>query len=486
VNGVPRNVKRQTSNVKREASSIKRERKPLEAALEFLQAHREIFLDELKSFLALPTISTLSEYRADVQRGAEWVAENLRACGLEHVEIFPTGDGAGQPLVYADWLHAPNAPTVLVYGHFDVQPVDPLNEWRTPPFEPTIRGETIYARGASDMKSQTLAFMKALEALLKTDALRVNVKVLVEGEEEIGSPQLAPFLRAHKEKLKCDVALNADSQMARRDLPSIVYGLRGLCYFEIWVEGPAHDLHSGLFGGSVLNPAQALCELIAGMHDAAGRVMLPGFYDDVRELDDDERAELARFPVTDAEWADKAGVQGLWGEAGFSAVERTGARPTLEVNGLLAGFTGEGSKTVLPARAMAKISMRLVPNQRPEKAKQQLEEYLRAHAPNTIRWQFKQLAAGEPVLLNRNSRYVRAAAQALQETFGAAPMFQLLGWSVPVTNLLNDELGVDVVVMGFGLADDGTHGPNEHFYLPNFYRAIESYVRFFENAAVIR
>ncbi|MBI4673914.1 MAG: dipeptidase [Chloroflexi bacterium] len=451
----------------------------------FLHTHREIFLDELKTFLTLPTISTLSEYRADVQRGAEWVAGNLRAIGFEHIEIFPTGEGAGQPLVYADWLHAEGAPTVLVYGHFDVQPVDPLHEWLTPPFAPTIHGDTIYARGASDMKAQTLAFLKALEALLRTNTLRVNVKVIVEGEEEIGSPHLAPFLRVHREKLKCDVALNADSQMAARDLPSIVYGLRGLGYFEIWVQGPAQDLHSGSFGGSLHNPAQALCELIAGMHDAEGRVTLPGFYDDVRALSAEERAELARFPVTDAQWANVAGVTGLWGEKGFSTVERTGARPTLEVNGLLSGFTGEGSKTVLPAKAMAKISTRLVPNQHPDQVKQQLEAYLRAHAPNTIRWQVKQLAAGEPVLLNRNSRYVQAAAHALQETFGVAPAFQLLGWSVPVTNMLNDELGVDVVVMGFGLADDGTHGPNEHFYLPNFYRGIESYIRFFQYAAEI-
>ncbi len=452
-------------------------------AYDYLELHRQDFLDELKTFLTMPTISTLSEHRADVQRGAEWVADNLRAMGMEHVEIFPTGNGAGQPLVYADWLHAQNAPTVLVYGHLDVQPVDPLHEWLTPPFTPTIHGDTIYARGASDMKGQTLAFMNALEALLKANSLRVNVKVIVEGEEEIGSPHFGEFLRAHQELLKCDVALNADSQMAARDLPSIVYGLRGLCYFELWVYGPAQDLHSGVFGGSLHNPAQALAELIAGMHDANGRVTLPNFYDDVRVLSDDERAALARLPLREEHWARAAGVTQVWGEDGFSIVERTGARPTLEVNGLLSGFTGEGSKTVLPAKAMAKLSMRLVPNQRPEKIRAQLEAYLRAHAPNTIRWELKQLAAGEPVLLNRDSRFVRAAADALRETFDAAPVFQLLGWSVPITNMLNDELGVDVVVMGFGLADDGTHGPNEHFYLPNFYRGMEAYARFFEKIA---
>ncbi len=456
-----------------------------QATQAYLNAQRQVFLDELKTFLALPTISTLSEHRADVQRGAEWVAQNLRAMGMEHVEIFPTGGGAGQPLVYADWLHAEDAPTILVYGHFDVQPVDPLAEWRTPPFEPTIVGEAIYARGASDMKAQILACLKALEALRQTDSLRVNIKVIVEGEEEIGSPHLGEFLRAHKEKLKCDAALNADSQMAARDMPSIVYGLRGLCYFELWVHGPAQDLHSGVFGGTLLNPAQALAELVAGMHDAQGRVTLPGFYDDVRVLDAAERAELERFPVTAQAWAHAAGVTALWGEDGYTTLERTGARPTLEVNGLLSGFTGEGSKTVLPAKAMAKLSMRLVPHQRPEKIRAQLEEYLRAHAPDAITWRVKQLAAGEPVLLNRDSRFTRAAADALRETFGVAPVFQLLGWSVPVTNLLNDELGADVVVMGFGLADDGTHGPNERFYLPNFYRGMESYARFFQNAAQV-
>lgn len=448
---------------------------------EYLQQNRENFLAELKEFLALPTISTLSEHRADVQHGAEWVADNLRAMGMEHVEIMPTAEGRGQPLVYADWLHAGDAPTILVYGHFDVQPVDPLNEWRTNPFEPTIIDDTIYARGASDMKAQTLAVMKALEALLKTNSLRVNIKVIVEGEEEVGSPNFASFLREYKEKLKCDIALNCDSQMASKDLPSIVYGLRGLCYFEIWVHGPAQDLHSGLFGGSIHNPAQVLCDLISGMHDADGRVTLPNFYDDVRELSNDERAELARFPTTNESWANAAGVNELWGEKNFSVVERTGARPTLEVNGLYSGFIGEGSKTVLPAKAMAKISTRLVPNQRPEKIRQQLEAYLYAHAPNTVTRYVKQLASGEPVLLNRDSRFVRAAADALQDTFGVAPVFQLLGWSVPITNNLNDELGIDVVVMGFGLADDGTHGPNEHFYLPNFYRGIESYIRFFGN-----
>lgn len=456
-----------------------------QAAVEFASQQREHSLQEFREFLSLSTISTLSEYRPEVQRGAEWVAANLRAMGMENIEIMPTGDGRGQPLVYAEWLHATNAPTVLVYGHYDVQPVDPLDEWQSPPFEATVRGDYIYARGASDMKGQTHAFMKALEALLKTNELRVNVKVIVEGEEEVGSPHFAPFLQEHRDKLKCDIALNADSQMATRDLPSIVYGLRGLAYFELWVYGPAQDLHSGLFGGSLHNPAQVLCELIAGMHDANGRVTLTGFYDSVRTLSEKERAELQRLPLTDQTWAQAAGVSALWGEQGFSTIERIGARPTLEVNGLISGFTGEGSKTVLPAKAMAKLSLRLVPNQTPGQVHEQLVAYLEQHAPPTVRWELKRLAMGDPILLNRNSRYVNAAASALEATFGVKPVFQLLGWSVPVTNMLIDELGVDVVVMGFGLPDDGTHGPNEHFYLPNYFRGIEAYVRFFERVAEI-
>lgn len=456
----------------------------LRLALDSTHRNRDRNLAELKDFLAIPSISTLSEYRAEVQRGAEWIAANLRACGLQNVEIFPTGgegESAGQPLVYGEWLGAPGKPTVLVYGHFDVQPVDPLDEWRTPPFVPTVVGDDIVARGASDMKGQVHAFLKALEALIANDALTINVKVIVEGEEETGSQHLEPFLRAHRDKLKCDVALNADSQIISRDLPSIVYGLRGIAYFNLSIQGPKQDLHSGIFGGSLHNPAQALCELIVGMHDADGRVTLPGFYDDVRTLSDEERAELARLPVTDEAWREMAGVRKLWGEKGFTRAERTGARPTLEANGLWAGWTGEGVKTVLPARAMAKISCRLVPHQFPERVEEEMRAYLDKNAPPTVTWELEMINRAVPVLVNRDSEYVRAAQSALQTTFGVAPVFQLLGWSVPVTTMIRDVLGVDVVVMGFGLPDDGTHGPNEKFYLPNYYRAIEAYIRFFEN-----
>ncbi len=449
-------------------------------AIQYAQQNHERYLDELKQFLSIPSVSTLSEHAADMRRAAEWVAAQLRQIGFDRVEVLPTG---GHPVVYGEWLHAPGKPTVLVYGHYDVQPVDPLNEWLSPPFEPAVRGENIHARGVSDMKGQVHAFLKALEALARNEGLPLNVKVLVEGEEEIGSPHLDAFVKANKDKLKSDFSLNADALILRPDLPSLTYGLRGLAYFEVRVFGPKQDLHSGMYGGSVRNPAQVLCELIAGMHDAKGRVTLPGFYDKVRQVPTQERAELARLPYSDEIWKKNAGVTELFGEEGFSTVERLGVRPTLEVNGLLSGFTGEGSKTVLPAKAMAKISMRLVPNQDPYEVEEQLKEYLRQHVPAGIRWEVESLAHGAAVLMDRNTPAARAAAQALEETFGVRPVWRLEGGSVPVVSMMQRELGVDSVLMGFGLPDDNVHSPNEKLYLPNYYRGVEAYIRFLVDAA---
>jgi acetylornithine deacetylase/succinyl-diaminopimelate desuccinylase-like protein len=449
-------------------------------SLAYAKSQHDRYLAEYKEFLSIPSISTLSEHKPDMQRAAEWVARQMNSMGLQNVEILPT---ARHPVVYGDWLNAPGRPTVLVYGHYDVQPVDPLDEWVSPPFAPTIRGENIYARGASDMKAQDHAFLKALEALLKHGELAVNVKILIEGEEEIGSPNLGAFMEQHKDRLKCDVALNADSGMLRADLPTMIYGLRGLAYFEVWVHGPRQDLHSGVFGGSVHNPAQVLCELIAGMHDADGRITLPGFYDKVRALSDEERAALARLPITDEEWRVTAGVPQLYGEKGFTNTERLGARPTLEVNGFLSGFTGEGSKTVLPAKAMAKLSTRLVPYQDDIAVEAQLKEYLRKHAPPTVTWEVKKLVSGPAVLVNRDSDAMRAAAAALEATFGVTPVFALTGGSVPVVSLVQAKLGVDSLLMGFGLPDDNLHAPNEKQHLPNYYRGIEAYIRFFSNIA---
>jgi acetylornithine deacetylase/succinyl-diaminopimelate desuccinylase-like protein len=448
----------------------------LSMAVGFAQNNHSRYLDELSQFVSIASISTLSEHKPDMQRAAEWVAEQMRAVGLDAVAIMPT---AGHPVVYGEWLRAQGQPTVLIYGHYDVQPADPLSEWQSPPFEPTRRGDNLYARGVSDMKGQVHALLKALEATMQSGALPVNVKMLIEGEEEIGSPNLSAFIADHSDMLQCDFALNADSNILGPDQPSMVYGLRGLGYFEIWVQGPEHDLHSGLFGGAVHNPAQVLCELVAGMHDVDGRVTLPGFYDKVRVLDDHERSDLARTAKSDEHWRELAAVPKLHGEKGYTTSERLGARPTLEVNGLLSGFTGEGSKTVLPARAMAKISTRLIPYQDPHEVEQQLRAYLVQNAPPTVRWTVESLAGGPAVLVERDSAAARAAQTALEATFGKPPIFHLGGGSVPVVGQLKQLLNIDSVLMGFGLPDDNLHGPNEKQHLPTYFKGIEAYIRFF-------
>ena len=448
----------------------------LSAALDFARASHDRILAELKDFLAIPSISTLSAHQPDMLRAAEWVAAQMRGLHLDDVQILPTG---GHPAVYGESLRAPGRPTVLLYGHYDVQPVDPLNEWHSGPFAGEIRGENIYARGASDMKGQVLAFLKALEGLQQGGGLPINVKILIEGEEEIGSPSLGKLIAGNLDRLRCDVVLNADSGILRPDLPSIVYGLRGLAYFELRVQGAAHDLHSGTYGGTVHNPLQVLCELIAGMHDADGRVTLPGYYDRVRVLSDAERAAIARSPYGDADVLAATGAPRLYGETGYTTIERRGARPTLEVNGLLGGFTGEGAKTVLPARAMAKISMRLVPDQEPAAVAGQLRAYLQQHAPTTVTWELSQITSGPAIIIERDSPHMRAAEAALSAVFGKAPIFVLEGGSVPVVSLLKKQLDVDSIMLGFGLPDDNLHAPNEKLHLPTFFRGIDTYIHFF-------
>ncbi len=451
-------------------------------AIAYARAHHARFLNELQEFVSIPSISTLSEHKGDIERTAEWVANQMRVIGLENVAILPT---AGHPVAYGEWLHAPGKPTVLVYGHYDVQPVDPLHEWITPPFGATIQGDTMYGRGASDMKGNMHEALKALEALKNNGGIPLNIKMLVEGEEEIGSKNLGAFIDKHQELLKADLCLNADSGILAPDMPSIVYGLRGLAYFELWVYGPAQDLHSGTFGGSIANPAQVLCELIAGMHDAEGRITLPGFYDKVRALTEQDRAEYARLPINDDIWKAMTGVTEVTGEVGFTTAERTGARPTLEINGLLSGFTGEGAKTVLPAKAMAKISMRLVPYQDDMAIEGMLKKYVDTHAPPTVRWEVKKVTASAPgVLLDRDSVGARAASAALRETFGSDPIFIAQGGSVPIVTMIQEKLGMDSVLLGFGLPDDRIHGPNEKLHLPNYYRGIEAFIRFFEHIAM--
>lgn len=451
------------------------------AALQYAQEHNQRFLNELKSFLEIPSISTDPNSNTDILRAAEWVAKQLETLGMSEVTIFST---AGHPVVYAE-LHTagPDAPTVLIYGHYDVQPAEPLELWQSGAFDPQVRGEILFARGASDMKGQVMACINAVEAVARTGKIPINLKFLIEGEEEIGSPSMGEFIASHMDLLTCDFALNPDTGMIAPDLPTITYALRGLAYFEVRIFGPDHDLHSGIYGGVVHNPAQALCELIAGMHDDQGHVTLPGFYDKVLQLETEERAELARLPMDEPFYLNQTGAPALWGEAGYSPVERVGARPTLEVNGLYSGFIGDGSKTVLPAYAMAKISTRLVPEQDPEAVYQQLLEYLKANTPDTVRFEVTKLVGGPAALSNRHSSGIIAMEQAMESVWGKRPAFRREGGSVPVVVLFQKYLGIESVNCGFSLPDDNAHSPNEKLHLPTWRRGIDTIIHFFFNLA---
>ena len=447
----------------------------LNKILTSLRADSDRHLEEFKALLAMPSVSTLPEHKADVLMVAQWLAAQLADLGMEQVEVVPT---EGHPIVYGEWLHAPDKPTVLIYGHYDVQPVDPLDEWESDPFEATVQGDYIVARGASDMKGQLFAQLKAMEAIAaQGEGFPVNIKYLLEGEEEIGSPHLPGFIEEYAEKLACDVVLNCDGGIHAPDQPSIVYALRGLAYFDLEVRTAEKDLHSGLFGGSILNPVHVLAELIAGLHDDQGCVTLPGFYDKVVPLEEDECADLAKTPYNDEAFLAMAGVQALAGETGYSTVERVGARPALEVNGIWGGFTGDGAKTVLPARANAKLSMRLVADQDECAIKGQLEAYMAAHVPEGVQWSVHEHSTGPGATMDRNSPYMRTAMDALETTFGVAPIFKREGGSVPVVGILQRLLGVDSIMMGFALPGDGIHGPNERQHLPTFFKGMEAYAR---------
>jgi len=451
------------------------------AALEYAKSNNPRFLSELKEFLAIPSISTDPDHQDDMVKAANWVANQFIALGLDKVEVFPT---QGHPVVYGQMRSKNNnAPTILVYGHYDVQPAEPLDLWTTDAFEPVQRGDNLFARGASDMKGQVMATIKALESVLKAGELPINIKFLIEGEEEIGSPNLAEFISNNLDLLECDFALNPDTGMIGADLPTITYALRGLAYFEVRIDGPDHDLHSGIYGGVVHNPAQALCELIAGMHDDEGKVTLPGFYDKVRLLDDEEREELARLPMGEAFYLQQTGAPALWGEEKYSPVERTGARPTLEVNGIYSGFTGEGSKTVLPAWAMAKISTRLVPDQDPEEVSQQLVQYLENNSSETVSFKVTNLVGSPASISDQNSVGVKAMQDAMQQVWGKKPLFKREGGSVPVVVLFMDLLKVDSVNCGFSLPDDNAHSPNEKLHLPTWTNGTDTVINFIYNLA---
>lgn len=448
----------------------------IEAAIAHAKTREPQALAGLEAFLRIPSISTSEEHAGDVFRAAEWSASYLRELGCETVNIMPTG---GHPVVIASWMKAgARAPTLLVYGHTDVQPVDPIEEWKNDPFIPDIRGESIYARGATDMKAQIVAFFEAVRAILRTSTLPLNIKFILEGEEEIGSPNLDAFVGNNAELLACDVCLNLDAGILAPDIPSLQCGLRGLSYFELRLQGPATDLHSGKFGGAIENPAMVLCELIAGMRDAEGLITLPGFYDHVRPLTEEERSEMRALPQTEQWWLEKSGAKALRQGMQYTPTERATARPTLDVNGLYGGFTGEGSKTVLPAKATAKISMRLVPDQTPEQIHQSLLAYLDQNVPPTVAWELVSLTGALPGAIDRESPAVKAARKALEEVWDKPAQFTRDGGTVPVVNLLKELLGVDSLLFGFGLPDDNPHAPNEKQHLPTFFRGIETYIRF--------
>ncbi len=453
-----------------------------EEALRYAAQHQQAHLDELIEFLRIPSVSTQPERREEVREAAEWLAQAMRDAGLENARVIDT---AGHPLVYSDWLHAgDNAPTVLVYGHYDVQPAEPEDQWRTAPFAPQVDGDYLIARGVSDDKGQVYIHVKAVEAYLHgAGSLPLNIKFIVEGEEEIGGPSLGEFVPQHKELLTADVAVISDSSMMAPDQPSIVYGLRGLCYMFVDVSGPDHDLHSGSFGGGIDNPINVLCHIVANLKDEHGRVLIPGFYDDVQPLDEEERELLAAVAVDENRVLQTTGAPAVWGEPEYSLLERLGARPTLDVNGIVGGYTGAGSKTIIPAAAHAKISMRLVSDQDPHEIAQLFEAYVMELAPPTVEVTITRNGMASPSINDFNTTAVAAASAAYGEVFGKEPLMRREGGSIPVVGDFQKHLGLGTVMMGFGLPDDRIHSPNERFYLPNYFRGIETMICFMDDFA---
>lgn len=440
-------------------------------------------MNELFDLLRIPSISADSAFAGDVRRCAESVASHLKAAGAEQVEIFET---AGHPIVYGEKITDPSLPTVLIYGHYDVQPSAPDELWETPAFEPVIRNEKIYARGSADDKGQFFMHVKAFETMMQTGSLSCNIKFMIEGEEEVGSPNLGPFCISHKAKLKSDVILISDTSMVANDIPSIDIGLRGLSYVEVEVTGPNRDLHSGVYGGAVANPINALCAMIASLHDANGHITIPGFYDQVLNVSEEERKAMNSIPFDEAEYKKDLGIGQVSGEHGFTTIERTGIRPTLDVNGIWGGYTGEGSKTVLPSKAFAKISMRLVPNQGSTAITALFKKHFESIAPAGVTVEVRPHHGGEPVLTPTDSIAYRAAAAAMKESFGKEPVPTRGGGSIPIVALFEKELETKVVLMGFGLDSDALHSPNEHYGLFNFYKGIETIPLFFKHFSALK
>jgi acetylornithine deacetylase/succinyl-diaminopimelate desuccinylase-like protein len=449
-------------------------------AVDFARNNQPRFLDELKTLLRIPSISTLTEHRSDVQKAAEFIAAELRRIGMENVEIIPT---KGHPLLYADWLHAPGKPTVLMYAHYDVQPPDPLDEWHTPPFEPTERNGNIYARGAVDDKGQLWMEVKALESLMKAHSgdLPINVKVVFEGEEEVGGESIAAYVRKEKAKLKADFALVCDTELFAPNLPTLCVGLRGLVYTEIEAVGAKTDLHSGMYGGAAPNPLFGLVEILSKLKDAKGKVLIPGFYKGVKPPSKDELKAWKRLPFNEEHYRKtEVGSKVLTGEPGYSVLYRTWARPTLEVHGIPGGFVAPGAKTVIPARASAKVSMRLVPNQDPNDIFKRYAAFVKKNTPRGIDIKIKTYSKGPACVVGTDNEYIQAATEALHDTFKKETVFIRSGGSIPIVTDFQDVLKIPSVMMGFGLPDDNLHAPNEKFHIPNFHRGIETICLFFE------
>lgn len=445
--------------------------------LSFVDSSKQNYLDELKTFLAIPSVSSQKDWDNDTRRCAEWVRDQMLKIGLSKSQIFET---KGHPIVYGELITDSKKPTILFYGHYDVQPVDPLNLWTTPPFEADVRNGNLYARGSVDDKGQVFAHFKAIEAILKHEKeLPVNIKMLIEGEEEVGSANLENFVKENKKMLKADLVLISDSAMYAKGIPSICYGLRGLAYMEIEVVGPNRDLHSGSFGGAVHNPIQALSEIISSLHDENGKVTIPGFYNDVQKITSKERKAFSKLPFSDKKYMKDLGIAKLYGEKGFSTNERTWVRPTLECNGIWGGYTGEGAKTVLPSKATAKISMRLVPNQTSKKMEKLFSNHIKKIAPKSIQVSVKALHGGEAVVTPLKSPGVKAAVSALQKAFGKSPLFQREGGSIPIVVQFKHLLGLDTVLLGFGLPDENAHSPDEHINLDNFFGGIRTAIYFY-------
>jgi acetylornithine deacetylase/succinyl-diaminopimelate desuccinylase-like protein len=447
-----------------------------DGANQFARKQRRRALAELTRLLRFPSVSAQPRHAADLRRCALWLARHLRRIGLEQVRILRT---PRHPIVLAEWRHAPGRPTVLIYGHYDVQPPEPLEEWGSPPFEPTVRGRDLHARGASDDKGQIFAHVKALEAYLCTAGrLPVNVRCVFEGEEEVGSASLRRLVRSHPGAFAADVAVVSDTRIPGPDQPALTYALRGGLSLEIEVRGPPRDLHSGSFGGAILNPLQALCEMIASLHDGDGRVAIPGFYDRVRRWSPLERQRMARSGPADAQILRDAGVEQGWGERGYSLYERTTVRPALTVNGMSGGYDGPGSKSVIPARASAKLNLRLVPDQEPREIARLLRRHVSRHCSGALRCAVRVSSMAWPVYLDRRHPALEAAALAYRDSFGTPPVFLRSGGTIPIVGTLQRELRIPVVLMGFALPDDGMHAPNEKLHLPTFFRAIETCIGF--------